>query len=74
MPTWHKGKVDYNKWRTAEYGIKRLEGILSFMDSEDWSVRLPEMQEFLHLCDQQRGIKFAEVFPEMKGIFDEAGT
>lgn len=44
------------------------------MESEDWSVRLPEMQEFLSLCDEQRGIKFADVFPEMKGIFDEAGT
>ena len=34
--SWHKGKVNYDTWRDAEYGIKRLEGILSFMDSEDW--------------------------------------
>ena len=65
------GKVDFDKWRTAEYGIKRLEGILSFMDSEDWSVRLPEMQEFLNLCDKQRGITFADTFPEMKDIFKD---
>ena len=39
------------------------------MDSEDWSRRLPEMQEFLQLCDQQRGISFADTFPEMKDIF-----
>ena len=71
VPTWHKGKVDFDKWRTAEYGIKRLEGILSFMDSEDWSVRLPEMQEFLNLCDKQRGITFADTFPEMKDIFKD---
>jgi MoaA/NifB/PqqE/SkfB family radical SAM enzyme len=72
IPSWHKGKVDYEQWRSAEYGIKRLDGILSFMESEDWSQRLPEMKEFLSLCDQQRGITFAETFPEMKEIFDNA--
>jgi hypothetical protein len=71
IPSWHKGKVNYETWRSAEYGIKRLEGILNFMDSEDWSVRLPEMKEFLQLCDKQRGIKFENTFPEMKDIFDE---
>ena len=40
------------------------------MESEDWSVRLPEMKEFLTLCDNQRGITFAETFPEMKDIFN----
>jgi hypothetical protein len=29
------------------------------------------MQEFLGLCDKQRGITFAETFPEMKDIFNE---
>jgi len=28
------------------------------------------MQEFLQRCDAQRGNSFAEVFPEMKDIFD----
>ena len=69
VPSWHKGKISYDQWRSAEYGIKRLEGILSFADSEDWSRRLPEMQEFLGLCDKQRGITFAETIPEMKDIF-----
>ena len=55
----------------AGYGIKRLKGMLSFMESEDWSQRLPEMQEFLHRCDTQRGNSFAEVFPEMKDIFND---
>ena len=69
IPTWHKGKVDYEQWRTAEYGIKRLDGILSFMESEDWSRRLPEMEEFLGLCDRQRNNSFSATFPEMKDIF-----
>ena len=71
VPSWHKGKVDYDKWRDASYGIKRLEGMLKFMESEDWSQRLPEMKEFLELCDNQRGITFAETFPEMRDIFDD---
>jgi hypothetical protein len=69
IPEWHKGKVEYDTWRSAEYGIKRLNGILSFMESEDWSQRLPEMKEFLGLCDKQRGNTFEETFPEMKDIF-----
>ena len=70
IPSWHKGKVDYEKWRSASYGIDRLEGMLKFMESEDWSIRLPETKEFLERCDAQRGISFAETFPEMKDIFN----
>jgi len=69
IPSWHRGKVTYEQWRDAEYGIKRLDGILNFMDSEDWSQRLPEMKEFLGLCDAERNISFFETFPEMKDIF-----
>jgi hypothetical protein len=43
------------------------------MKSEDWSQRLPEMKEFLELCDKQRAINWQEVFPEMKNIFDKIG-
>jgi hypothetical protein len=71
VPSWHKGKVDYDQWRTAEYGIKRLDGILSFMESEDWSRRLPEMQEFLGLCDRQRNNSFSATFPAMADIFKD---
>mgnify|MGYP001181110837 CR=1 FL=1 len=71
IPTWHKDKVEYKEWREAGYGIKRLEGMLQFMESEDWSVRLPEMQEFLQRCDTQRGIKFKDTFADMKDIFKD---
>ena len=70
VPVWHKGKITKEMFDAAPYGIKRLKGMLSFMESEDWSRRLPEMQEFLQRCDAQRGNSFAEVFPEMKDIFD----
>ena len=71
VPSWHKGKVTKEDFLRASYGIDRLKGMVSFAQSEDWSVRLPEMKEFLDLCDEQRGLSFAETFPEMKDIFDE---
>ena len=71
VPSWHKGKVDYEKWRSASYGIDRLEGMLKFMESEDWSIRLPELREFLSLCDRQRNNSFSATFPEMKDIFKD---
>lgn len=60
----------YGLWRYDPYGIDRLFGMLDFMDSEDWSNRLPQTKQFLDLCDKQRDISFAETFPEMSGIFD----
>ena len=71
IPSWHKGKVKYEDWRKAEYGISRLEGMLTFMESEDWSNRLPETKEFLALCDAQRNLDFATIFPEMQDIFKD---
>ena len=74
IPVWYKHgkkKTTYEQWREASYGIKRLQGMINFMESEDWSIRLPEMQEFLQRCDAQRGNSFAEVFPEMKDIFND---
>ena len=70
IPIWHKGKVDYDTWRSAPYGIKRLEGMLQFMESEDWSNRLPETKEFIERCDELRGLNWQDVFPEMKDIFN----
>lgn len=71
IPSWHKGKVTQEQWREASYGVKRLYGMLQFMESEDWSNRLPETKEFLELCDKQRNLNWAEVFPEMKDIFKD---
>ena len=49
----------------SAYGIKRLEGLVRFMESEDWSVRMPEFQEYIRLVDQQRQTSFHATFPEM---------
>jgi hypothetical protein len=54
------------------YGIKRFKGIINFMNSEDWSVRLPETKEYLKLINKQRGWdnKFLEVFPIFEDIMN----
>ena len=62
IPSWHKGKVDYDTWRSAHYGIKRLEGMLNFMESEDWSQRLSEFREYIQPMDERRGTDFRKLF------------
>jgi hypothetical protein len=69
IPSWHKGKVTKEDWRTASYGIDRLRGMISFMKSDDWSVRLPETKDYLEKVDIYRGTSFYDTFPEMKDIF-----
>ena len=61
--------IDYDTWRNEQYGIERLMGMVQFMESEDWSVRIPETKQFLALCDKQRNLNFAVIFPEMKDVF-----
>lgn len=70
VPEVKKHYVTYDMWKNASYGLNRLEGMLQFMESEDWSIRLPELKEYIELIDSQRGLKFAETFPEMKDIFN----
>jgi hypothetical protein len=55
----------------ADYGIKRLNGMIKFMMSEDWSVRMPEFREYITQFDIQRNTNFKTVFPEMAGLLDE---
>lgn len=71
IPSWHKDNVTQENFIDAEYGIKRLRGMVQFMESEDWSIRLPELKEYLSLCDRQRNNSFSSTFVEMKDIFKD---
>ena len=71
VPSWHKGKVDYQKWEDASYGIKRLRGMISFARSEDWTRRLPEFREYINKLDELRGTDFRATFPDMAYLLDE---
>ena len=57
-----------------EYGIKRLKGMVSFMESGDWSNRLPQFREYIALMDKIRGTQFKDVFPEMAELLDDPVT
>lgn len=54
------------------YGIKRLQGMVSFMESEDWSQRMPQFVEYIQRMDKIRGTRFEKTFPEMAGLLNES--
>lgn len=62
--------VDKETFFDAPYGIKRLKGMISFMNSEDWSNRMPEFIEYINKLDQLRSTSFSTVFPEMAELLD----
>jgi hypothetical protein len=81
LPNWMKEKIEekyesFYSWiehnhrsdpafLESAYGIKRLKGMVSFMNSEDWSGRLPEFQEYIKRMDLIRGTSFTNTFPEL---------
>lgn len=62
--------ITKEEFNNAPYGINRFNGILNFMNAEDWSARLPETKEYLNLINTQRNWsdKFLKVFPLLKDI------
>lgn len=52
----------------SDYGISRLEGMIKFMMSDDWSRRIPEFKEYITLMDEIRGTSFKKTFPEMEKL------
>jgi hypothetical protein len=71
IPSWHKDKVTKEQWQEANYGIKRLRGMIQFMKSEDWSNRLVETKEYLETLDEHRELDFYTTFPDMAEIFKD---
>ena len=65
------GAPTKEEFMEADYGIKRLKGMVKFMMSEDWSVRMPEFREYITQFDAQRNTDFKKVFPDMAGLLDE---
>ncbi|MCJ8275435.1 MAG: twitch domain-containing radical SAM protein [Bdellovibrionales bacterium] len=87
FPKWMKEKIEakyeeFYQWlldnyRNDEdfldnaYGLKRLKGMVRFMNSGDWSQRMPQFIEYINKMDTIRGTNFREVFPEMAELLDE---
>lgn len=46
-------------------GQKRWLGIIDYMNQEDWSNKIPSLQQYLSICDKNRGTDFRKIFPEI---------
>lgn len=60
-----------NDFLNNSYGIQRLQGMVSFMESEDWSQRMPQFQEYIRHMDEIRGTSFVRTFPEMSELLNQ---
>ena len=60
--------TSFHEWRSSPYGIERLTGLISFMNSEDWSERLPEMAEWCYTVAETRNLDFNKIFPDMEWL------
>lgn len=47
------------------YGLKRWKGLVHYMNSEDWSHKIPILIDYLETTDQTRGTNFRKIFPEL---------
>jgi MoaA/NifB/PqqE/SkfB family radical SAM enzyme len=54
---------------TNPYGFKRWQGLVKYMMAEDWSNKLPMLEDYLNVTDAQRGTDFRKTFPELQDLF-----
>jgi organic radical activating enzyme len=53
------------------YGIVRLEGLVKYMNEEDWSNRFDQCLEFIRASDEARGTDIIKALPELKQLFQQ---
>jgi len=58
-------RLSDNEFMTNPYGVKRWQGLVQYMMAEDWSNKLPMLEDYLTVTDQQRGTDFRKIFPEL---------
>ncbi len=56
----HRSDADFLQ---HDYGIKKMKGIIKFMNSESWSERWPQTLEYLDKMDQIRNLDFKKSVP-----------
>ena len=49
-------------------GRNRWLGLVKYMQQEDWSHKIPMLQEYLARCDITRGTDYRTTFPELKDL------
>jgi MoaA/NifB/PqqE/SkfB family radical SAM enzyme len=50
------------------YGLKRWQGLVQYMMAEDWSHKLPMLEDYLTVTDHQRCTDFRKTFPELEDL------
>jgi MoaA/NifB/PqqE/SkfB family radical SAM enzyme len=50
------------------YGLTRWQGLINYMESEDWSNKIPTLLDYLTTTDSVRGTCYTDVFPELKTL------
>jgi MoaA/NifB/PqqE/SkfB family radical SAM enzyme len=50
---------------TSPYGLKRWQGLVQYMNQEDWTHKIPALLDYLETTDKTRGTDFRKVFPEL---------
>lgn len=57
-----------HEFETNKYGRERWLGLVDYMNSEDWSHKLPSAIQYLDICDRTRNLNFRETFKELKDL------
>jgi organic radical activating enzyme len=52
------------------YGRQRWQGLVEYMNAEDWSNKLPALKQYLQINDKTRKQNFVEVFPELESVYN----
>jgi MoaA/NifB/PqqE/SkfB family radical SAM enzyme len=62
-------RVTDHEFMNNPYGVKRWQGLVQYMMSEDWSHKLPMLLDYLTVTDNRRGTDFRKTFPELQDLF-----
>jgi hypothetical protein len=57
-----------HEFKTNKYGRERWLGLVDYMNSEDWSHKLPAAIQYLDICDKTRNLNFRNTFEELRNI------
>lgn len=58
-------RINDNEFMSNPYGVTRWQGLVQYMNQEDWSHKIPMLLDYLETTDQTRGTNFRQVFPEL---------
>lgn len=56
------------KFVNNPYGLKRWQGLINYMESEDWSNKIPMLLDYLTTTDSVRGTCYTDVFPDLNTL------